>query len=290
MAVTILPPWFVFAAAILVGLVVGSFLNVVIVRLPIMLSRRWQAEAADMLEQSPPASKAQRFDLATPRSRCPHCDTPIKPWHNLPVVGYLLLRGRCAACGTRISAQYPLIEIAAAALAAVALARFGPTLWAGCVIVVSWLLLTLAAIDWQTQLLPDALSLPLLWLGLLASALGTPGAPAPAPAIIGAAAGYGVLWLVFQVFLQVTGKAGMGYGDFKLAAALGAWIGWTQLPLAILAASLGGALVGGALMASGRLARGAPMPFGPWLALGGWLAMIAGDTILHAYLTLSGLR
>ncbi|WP_423821371.1 A24 family peptidase [Salinisphaera sp. SPP-AMP-43] len=290
MVLASLPSWLVWSAVIVLGLVVGSFLNVVIVRLPIMLSRRWQAEAADTLDQSPPASQTQRFDLATPRSRCAHCDTPIKPWHNLPVVGYLLLGGRCAACGARISVQYPLIEIAAAGLAVIALARFGPAPWAGCVAVVSWLLLAMAAIDWQTQLLPDALTLPLLWLGLLASALGIPGSPAPGAAIIGAASGYAGLWLVFQAFLIATDKAGMGYGDFKLAAALGAWIGWTQLPLAILAASLGGALVGGALMASGRLARGAPMPFGPWLALGGWLAMIAGDTILHAYLTLSGLR
>ncbi|MES1954634.1 prepilin peptidase [Salinisphaera hydrothermalis] len=286
-----LPPVFVYGAAIVIGLVIGSFLNVVILRLPAMMETRWREDAADILDMAEPDDTGARFDLATPGSHCPHCQAPIKPWHNLPVLGYLLLRGRCNACGTRISLQYPAIEIAAAGLAVIAIARFGATGWGLCMVGVSWLLLTLAAIDFRTQLLPDALTLPLLWAGLVASLFHlAPGAPTPSDAIIGAAAGYGVLWIVFQGFRLATGKIGMGHGDFKLAAALGAWIGWAQLPLALLAASLGGAIVGGLLIASGRLSRGTPMPFGPWLVLGGWLALVAGDTILHAYLTLSGLR
>lgn len=288
-----LPPLFVYAAAAVIGLVVGSFLNVLILRLPTMMEVRWRREATEILAspETAPSAADPRFDLAAPGSRCPHCETPIKPWHNLPVIGYLLLRGRCAACGARISLQYPAIEIAAAALAVVAIVRFGATAWGGCMIGVSWTLLALAAIDFRTQLLPDALTLPLLWAGLMVSVAHlAPIAPTPTDAIIGAAAGYGVLWAVFQGFRLATGKIGMGHGDFKLAAALGAWLGWAQLPLALLAASLGGALVGSALIASGRLSRGAAMPFGPWLVFGGWLAMIAGDTILHAYLTLSGLR
>lgn len=292
MGSTDLPPVFVYVVAAVIGLVVGSFLNVVILRLPAMMEARWRRDAADILESPDPEIPATRFDLAVPGSHCPHCKTSIRAWHNLPVVGYLMLRGRCAACGARISLQYPAIEIAAAILAVVTIARFGATAWGGCMVGVSWMLLAMAAIDFRTQLLPDALTLPLLWAGLLASVvhLAPDAAPTPTDAIVGAAAGYGVLWAVFQAFRLATGKIGMGHGDFKLAAALGAWLGWAQLPLAVLAASLGGALVGGALIASGRLPRGAAMPFGPWLAFGGWLAMVAGDTILHAYLTLSGLR
>ncbi|MGB7756895.1 MAG: A24 family peptidase [Salinisphaera sp.] len=291
MGSTGLPPVFVYVAAVVVGLIVGSFLNVVILRLPAMMEARWRREAADILELPTDDATTTRFDLAAPGSHCPHCKTPIKAWHNLPVIGYLLLRGRCASCGARISIQYPAIEIAAAILAVIAVARFGATAWGICMVGVSWVLLAMAAIDFRTQLLPDALTLPLLWAGLIVSLwhLG-PNTPSPAEAIAGAAAGYGVLWAVFQGFRLATGKIGMGHGDFKLAAALGAWLGWAQLPIAVLAASVGGAVVGGALIASGRLSRGAAMPFGPWLAFGGWLAMVAGDTILHAYLTLSGLR
>lgn len=291
MAIPELPPVFVYIAATIIGLVVGSFLNVVILRLPAMLEAGWRREAAAILEQPDAETDAERFDLASPGSRCPHCATPIKPWHNLPVLGYLLLRGRCVACGARISVQYPAIEVAAALAAVIGIARFGVTSWGGCMVGVFWALLALAAIDFRTQLLPDAITLSLLWAGLVASTLDlAPNAPTPAAAIVGAAAGYGMLWAVFQGFRLVTGKIGMGYGDFKLAAALGAWLGWTLLPLAILAAALGGAVAGGLLMASGRMSRDTAMPFGPWLVFGGWLALLAGDTIGRAYLTLSGLR
>ncbi|RJS92199.1 A24 family peptidase [Salinisphaera sp. Q1T1-3] len=285
-----LPLWFVVLSAIVLGLIVGSFLNVVILRLPRMLEARWAAEAAaadasDLADTTP-------VSLAAPASHCPHCRTPIKAWHNVPLLGYLGLRGRCAACGHRISALYPLVEAAAAAIACLVLYRFGLTPAGGTALLASWLLLALAVIDARTQLLPDVLTLSLLWLGLLASVIGIGPATAvsPADAIIGAAAGYGVLWLVFTAFKCLTGKHGMGHGDFKLLAALGAWLGWQQLPLVLLMASLGGSLIGIALMATGRLDRGTPMPFGPWLAGAGWLALIAGDTIMAAYLTLSGLR
>jgi leader peptidase (prepilin peptidase)/N-methyltransferase len=231
------------------------------------------------------------MNLERPRSFCPRCAAPVKARHNIPVVSFIWLRGCCAACGGSISWRYPAVEAAAAAIALVVVARFGATPLTGLALLFSWTLLALAVIDWRTQLLPDTLTLGLLWLGLLAS-LGFAGGTAlvgPAQAIAGAALGYGVLWLIFQLFLYATGKEGMGYGDFKLAAAIGAWLGWQRLPLVLLMAAGAGAIVGGALMASGRLARGAPMPFGPWLAGAGWLGLTTGDTIMHTYVSLAGL-
>lgn len=267
------------------GLVVGSFLNVVIARLPRMLEADWRRSAADILEQTAPA--APRFNLAYPASACPHCRTPIRAWQNIPLISYVLQRGRCAACSEHISLQYPLVELGAAVAALVCGWSFGPT--AACVlaIILSWALLTLAVIDAQTQLLPDDITLPLLWLGLLAAATGW--SIDPVNAIIGAVAGYMILWLVFHAFRLLTGKRGMGYGDFKLLAALGAWLGWQQLPVILILASAVGAIVGIMLMASGRLQRGAAMPFGPFLAAAGWLSLIAGDTMLQRYLALAGL-
>lgn len=285
-----LPPWFFFGALTLLGLVVGSFLNVVITRLPRMMEARWQAEAADILDQPVP-DDSDTFNIAVPRSACPTCGAPVRSLQNLPVLSFILLRGRCASCHTRIAWQYPAIELAAAIIAVLVGLRFGASAYMPLALLLSWGLLALAVIDWQTQLLPDSMTLSLLWLGLIAS-VGWPltSGVTPISAIIGAAAGYGVLWLVFQLFLLVTGKQGMGYGDFKLLAALGAWLGWQQLPLVLLMASIAGALVGGTLMATGRIDRGHPLPFGPWLAIAGWLVLMAGDTIIAAYLTLSGLR
>lgn len=282
----------VFYGAIgLFGLIVGSFVNVVIVRLPRMMEAQWRVSAADILGQPATEDDQATLTLSQPRSACTQCNTPIRARDNIPVLSFLLLRGRCAYCGAAISWQYPLVELTAAIMALVVATRFGPTLFTGAALVYSWTLLTAAAIDWRTQFLPDALTLPLLWLGLLLSLGHTSGIALvdPATAIIGAAAGYGVLWLVFQLFLLVTGKEGMGYGDFKLLAAVGAWIGWQNLPMVLLLASLTGALIGGVLMASGQLARGKPMPFGPWLAIAGWLGLVAGDTISRAYLSFSGL-
>ncbi|MDA3919282.1 MAG: A24 family peptidase [Salinisphaera sp.] len=289
-AMVALPSWFFYAALILLGLVVGSFLNVVIVRLPHMMEARWKADAAEILDQ-PPASQETAYNLAVPRSSCPHCGTQLRAIDNLPVISFLILRGRCAHCRAGISWQYPAVELIAAAMALLVGMRFGASIVLPFALVLSWTLLALAAIDWKTQLLPDSITLPLLWLGLLAS-LGAPLtiAVTPTDAIIGAAGGYLILWLVFQAFLLLTGKEGMGYGDFKLLAAIGAWVGWQQLPLVLLMASVAGALVGGLLMITGRIERGRAIPFGPWLALSGWLTLLAGDTILHAYLTLSGLQ
>lgn len=285
-------PLLFYAAVALLGLIVGSFLNVVILRLPRMLEAQWRASAADILGQPADAAERPRENLAKPRSRCAHCGTPIRAWHNVPLLSFLWLRGRCATCRGKISWQYPAVELAAALMALAVARHFGATPLMGFALLFSWSLLALAVIDWRTQFLPDAITLPLMWLGLLISLghMSGIGLVGPASAIAGAALGYGVLWLVFQLFLWVTGKEGMGYGDFKLLAAIGAWLGWQQLPLALLLASVSGALVGGTLMASGRLARGQPMPFGPWLALAGWLGLIAGDTISAAYLSLAGLN
>jgi len=285
-------PFLAYVAVGLFGLIIGSFLNVVILRLPRMMQAEWRASAAEILGQPAPLNADAQVTLSRPRSTCGHCATPIRTWHNIPVISFLLLRGRCAACGHPISWQYPTVEILAALLALAVVARFGLVPFTGFALIFSWTLLAAAMIDWNTQFLPDALGLPLLWLGLLIS-LGHGDGFAlvdPATAIIGAAAGYLILWLVFQAFLLVTGKEGMGYGDFKLLAVIGAWLGWQALPMVLLMSSLAGALVGGTLMATGVLARGKPMPFGPWLAIAGWLALVAGDTISGAYLSLAGLR
>ena len=285
-----LPVAFVYIAIGLIALVLGSFYNVVIVRLPRMMIARWQAETTDATADLDGSGPDHALSLSFPASHCPTCATPIRYRHNLPVLGYLLLRGRCSACGTRISWLYPLIELLSLAAAGVAVARFGLTGAALGAYLLSAYLLILAAIDARTQLLPDVLTLSLLWLGLLASLWhGQFTDISPPDAIMGAAAGYGVLWLVFQGFAALTGKHGMGYGDFKLLAALGAWLGWQSLPLVVIIASTGGALVGGTLLATGRMQRDTPMPFGPWLAAAGWLALIAGDTITAAYLRYAGL-
>jgi len=287
----VLPAWLFFLALVLLGLIVGSFLNVVISRLPRMMEAQWQRDAADILGQPAPPVASQSFNIAVPRSACPSCGAPVGALHNLPVISFVLLRGRCAHCRESISWQYPLVELLAAAMAVVVGWRFGASAYLPLALILSWGLLALAAIDWQTQLLPDSITLSLLWVGLIAS-IGWPVTSGidPVSSIVGAAAGYGVLWLVFQLFLMVTGKHGMGHGDFKLLAALGAWLGWQQLPLVLLMASLAGAVVGGVLMASGRIERGRPMPFGPWLVIAGWLALVAGDTIVDFYLSVSGLR
>ena len=220
-------PWFCYTAIGLVGLIVGSFLNVVILRLPRMMQAEWRASAAEILNQPVATFSSRRVSLSHPRSACGHCGTPIKPWHNIPVLSFLLLRGQCANCSHPISLQYPAVELVSAAMAVVVLAVFGMTPVTGFALVFTWTLIAAAMIDWQTQLLPDTLVLPLLWLGLLLS-LGHDAGFAlvdPATAILGAAGGYLVLWLIFHAFRLATGKEGMGYGDFKLLAALGAWLG-----------------------------------------------------------------
>ncbi len=263
----------VLAGAVLAGLVIGSFLNVVIHRLPRMLEQRWADEEARQAGR--PSAPGPAYNLARPRSACPHCGHTLAAWENLPVLGWVLLRGRCSACRGRISARYPLIELATGAVFGWAAWRWGLTpaaaAWAG----FGATLLALAAIDWDTTLLPDDLTLPLLWAGLLASLLGWSGT-ALADAVWGAVAGYLSLWGVHQGFLRLTGREGMGYGDFKLFAALGAWLGWQALIPVILLASITGAGVGITMKFTGNLREGGYVPFGPFLALGGLAALAGG--------------
>ena len=271
-------------------LVIGSFLNVVIYRLPIMMERDWR-EQCEEFAKSPPVLDIpeERFDLVVPRSRCPSCGNLIKAWQNIPVISYLILGGRCANCKESISARYPVVEMMTAVLAAVCAWRFGVGWEALMAIVLTLMLVPVAMIDADTQLIPDSIVLPLMWIGL-AMSLFHPmdGADtlfiAPRDAIIGAMAGYLSLWSVYQLFKLVTGKEGMGYGDFKLLAALGAWLGWQHLHIIILMSAVVGAIVGLAMMAFRNHGRSVPIPFGPYLAAAGWITMLWGRDIWNLYL------
>ncbi len=276
----------------ILGLLVGSFLNVVIHRLPLMLQRDWRAQCASLLDQ--PAPTEETYNLVVPRSACPHCGHVIGALENIPVLSYLALRGRCSACKARISPRYPLVEALTAALSAVVAWHFGPGWVCVFALIVTWSLVTLTVIDLDHKLLPDIITLPLLWLGLLVSLFGLAweGRPAFADlrsAVIGAAAGYLSLWLLYHAFRLLTGKEGMGYGDFKLLGALGAWLGWQGLPLTILLSSVVGAGLGVALIIAGKRDSQTQIPFGPYLAAAGWVAMLWGNDITHAYLSFSGL-
>ncbi len=289
-------PGFFVGSCLVFGLLIGSFLNVVIYRLPVMLERDWRAESLEILGGDPcagpmppdapaPAPQA-RFNLVVPRSACPACKAPITALQNVPVLSYLFLKGRCAKCGVRISPRYPAIEALTGVLSAAVAWKFGFGWPALAALVLTWFLIALAFIDIDTQFLPDILTLPLLWLGLLLSLwapLGSPGAPIPQTpneAIIGAVAGYLSLWSVYYLFLLVTKKEGMGHGDFKLFAAFGAWLGWKMLlPLVMFAAAVG-AVVGIAILA---LRRDERIAFGPFLAAGGWLMLMFGQQVLTVY-------
>ena len=277
-------PW----AALVFGLCVGSLLNVVIHRLPKMLDREWRAQCAELAAEGPPGvhppadhSEAP-YNLWTPRSACPGCGKPIRAKHNIPLVSWIALRARCAACGARISARYPLVELAGGLVGAYAALRFGPSLAALGAMLYCWSLIALTVIDLDTQLLPDDITLPLLWGGLLFN-LGNAFVPLGS-AVIGAAAGYLALWLVFWGFKLLTGKEGMGYGDFKLLAAIGAWLGWQMLPLVILLSSVVGAVVGIGLMVFAGHGRDKPIPFGPYLAAAGVIALFWGAEITARWL------
>ncbi|HEY8554495.1 MAG TPA: A24 family peptidase [Burkholderiales bacterium] len=269
--------------ALVLGLVVGSFLNVVIHRLPIMLERSWRAQCAELAGGS--AEPQAPYNLIVPRSQCPACGRRITALENIPLLSFLFLRGRCAGCGSAISWRYPAVEAATGILSAAVAWHFGPTLAAAGALLLTWALIALTFIDYEHQLLPDNVTLPLLWLGLVFN-LGEVYAPLPA-AVIGAVAGYGSLWLVYQLYRLLTGREGMGYGDFKLYAALGAWLGWQQLPLVILLASFVGAVVGllGILLL--RRDRSVPIPFGPFLCAAGWIALLWGDALTRSYLQLA---
>lgn len=266
----------------LLGLFVGSFLNVVIHRLPKMMERDWHAQAAEL--RGEPAPEAPHFNLATPRSRCPHCGHRLSALENIPVLSFVLLRGRCRHCGARISKRYPVVEISTAALSGVAAWHFGASAATLGALLFIWALVALSFIDLDTQLLPDSITLPLLWLGL---AFNTGGVFTDLhSAVIGAIAGYLALWTVYWLFRLATGKEGMGYGDFKLLAAIGAWLGWQVLPLTILLSSLVGAIVGIALIAFARHGRNVPIPFGPYLGAAGLIALLWGETLTARYLGL----
>ncbi|MDN3517429.1 A24 family peptidase [Aquisalimonas lutea] len=281
-------PGLLIAAIFLLGLAVGSFVNVVILRVPVMLERGWQQQAREILDLDPGDGAAkERFDLVAPGSRCPSCGRSIRPWENIPVVSWILLRGRCRGCGTAISLRYPAVELATGLLSAATAWHFGwgPELVAA--LVLTWTLIALSGIDLDHHLLPDAITLPVLWLGLGISLAGL--FTGVADAVIGAMAGYLSLWLVFHVFRWVTGKEGMGYGDFKLLALLGAWLGWQALPVVVLLSSLVGAVTGIVMIAALGRDRQLPIPFGPYLAAAGWLTLLWRDDIIAGYLRWAGL-
>ena len=271
-------------SALLLGLIVGSFLNVLIHRLPLMLERQWRDDARVALAL--PAQPSERFDLFLPPSRCPHCQQRIRPWQNIPLISYLFLRGRCSGCKAHISLRYPLTELASAGLTLFAAGHFGFSASAAAFMLLSWGLLALSLIDIEHQLLPDALVLPLLWLGLIVNAFGL-FVPLE-QALWGAVIGYVSLWSVYWLFKLITGKEGMGYGDFKLLALLGAWGGWQILPFILFFSSLLGAILGLILLRLAGKRASTPIPFGPYMALTGWIALLWGGQITTSYLHLAG--
>ncbi len=292
-------PTLLIGSAFLLSLLIGSFLNVVIHRLPVMLDRQWRAQAQEMLTDGTMASnpappELATYNLVTPRSACPHCNAPIRAHQNIPVLSYLLLGGKCANCKAKISPRYPIVELATAILSAAVVWRFGWHWQSVTALFFTWALVALTVIDLDHQILPDVITLPLLWLGLLLSlawhASLQPPIPAdPASAIIGGAAGYLTLWSVYWAFKLLTGKEGMGYGDFKLFGAFGAWMGWQMLPLILLLSAFAGAVIGIALILVRGRDRNIPIPFGPYLAAAGWIALLWGPQIVGGYLSMSGL-
>ncbi|MBS7690670.1 prepilin peptidase [Pseudomonas lalucatii] len=279
-------PAFVFSCLIF-GLLIGSFLNVVVYRLPLMLERDWKAQAREILEL-PGEPQQTTFNLILPNSQCPQCGHEIRPWENIPVLSYLALRGRCSSCKTPISKRYPLVELACGLLSAYVAWHFGFTWQTAGMLLLTWGLLAMSLIDADHQLLPDALVLPLLWLGLIANHFGL--FTSLGDALWGAVTGYLSLWSVYWLFKLVTGKEGMGYGDFKLLAMLGAWGGWQVLPLTILLSSLVGAVLGVIMLRLRNAATSTPIPFGPYLAIAGWIALLWGEQITGSYLHFAGFR
>ena len=270
----------------LLGLIIGSFLNVVILRVPRMLEIEWQQQAREILEPDREHAPPATYNLILPHSHCPKCKTEIKPWQNIPVISYLLLRGRCGNCKEPISLRYPAIELLTAGLSMLVAWQMGFGLATAGMLVLTWALICLSMIDADTQLLPDIIVLPLLWLGLILNSFGV--YTDLNTALWGAVAGYLSLWSVYWLFKLVTGKEGMGYGDFKLLAMLGAWGGWQVLPLTILLSSLVGAILGIIILKARGANNSTPLPFGPYLAIAGWIALIWGETITGHYLRFAG--
>ena len=266
--------------AIVLGLLVGSFLNVVVHRLPIMMQRDWRAQAREFLEL--PAEPASTFNLVLPHSHCPHCDHEIRPWENIPLVSWLALHGKCSSCHAPISKRYPLVELLCGLLSGYVAWHFGFSWQAGAMLLLTWGLLAMSMIDVDHKLLPDSIVLPLLWVGLIVNDFGL--FASLSDALWGAVAGYFALWSVYWLFTLVTGKEGMGYGDFKLLAMLGAWGGWQVLPLTILLSSVVGAVLGTILLRVQKADSGTAIPFGPYLAIAGWIALLWGEQITASYL------
>ena len=273
------------ACVVVLGLLVGSFLNVVAYRLPKMLMRDWRAQAREVLEM-PTKDVEETFSLVLPNSSCPNCGHEIKPWENIPLLSWLFLRGKCSGCKQAISVRYPLVELACGVLSGVIAWQFGVSWETLAMLVLTWGLLAMSLIDADQQILPDALVLPLLWLGLILNSFGL--FTSLPDALWGAVIGYMSLWSIFWLFKLVTGKEGMGYGDFKLLALLGAWGGWQVLPLTILLSSVVGAVLGVIILRLQRNSYSNPIPFGPYLAVAGWIALIWGDAITSSYLQFAG--
>ena len=281
-------PWLLYTAVIFFSLCIGSFLNVVILRLPKMMQQDWRCQCEEFLELSDEQRKNDEpITLSKPASTCPSCGHSIRAWENVPVISYLVLGGKCASCKTGISPRYPMIEAITALFSVVTILVMGPSeaaLWS---LLLVWVLIALTVIDFDTQLLPDSITLPLLWSGLFFSLFHIH--VAPHQAIIGALAGYLSLWSVYWLFKIITKKEGMGYGDFKLLAAIGAWLGWEMLPLVIMLSAFVGAIIGLSFIAIKGKDKSAPIPFGPFLSIAGFIALMWGDTINRTYLQFAGL-
>jgi leader peptidase (prepilin peptidase)/N-methyltransferase len=285
-------PSFFIGTVLVLGLLIGSFLNVVIYRIPVMLEREWRQQCAE-LAGAAPAAPQSRFNLVVPRSTCPKCKAPITALQNIPVVSYLVLRGRCARCGAPISARYPLIEALTGVLSGLVAWKFGYGAAALAALALTWFLIALTFIDVDTQLLPDSMTLPLVWLGLATSVFVPTvyGSSLPVDlhdSVIGAMAGYLSLWSIYHLFKLLTGKEGMGYGDFKLLAAIGAFLGWRMLLPTVLCAAAVGAVVGIMILTLQRKGRGVPIAFGPFLSAAGWIMMMWGRDLVAGYLDLFG--
>ncbi len=274
-------PYIFLSLTFLVSLLIGSFLNVVILRLPVMMERDWRQQCCELLEIEQTENKPD-FNLIIPRSRCPNCKQPISALENIPVFSYLFLKGQCKKCGNKISLRYPIIELVTGILSVVVAFNFGVSVQTIFALLLTWALITLSMIDFEHQLLPDDITLPFLWLGIIINIFGI--FTNLESSVLGAIFGYGSLWSVYMLFKLITGKEGMGFGDFKLLAVFGAWFGWQILPLIIILSSLVGAVIGISMILFMSHDKSIPIPFGPYLAIAGWISMIWGPYIMSAYL------
>jgi len=278
-------PWLFYSSVLFFGLCVGSFLNVVAYRLPLMMERDWKLECHEFLELEPPKfdDKLTSLNLATPASACPHCGHNLRAWENIPVISYLFLRAKCSSCNEKISIQYPVVELITGIASLYVAFVFGVTIQTLTALFFTWTLIALTLIDLKKQLLPDDITLPLLWSGILLSFFNV--YTDLTSSVIGAIAGYMILWSIYQLFKLLTKKEGMGFGDFKLLAALGAWVGYSYLPQIILVSSIVGSIIGISMLVTGKTKQQQPIPFGPYLAVAGWIALLWGETINATYLS-----